>query len=36
MITRVADPLGLVLDGKADLHLKNARMTIAFDHPQGD
>jgi hypothetical protein len=29
-ITRAADPLGLVLDGKADLHLKNARMTIAF------
>jgi uncharacterized protein DUF3883 len=34
-ITRAADPLGLVLDGKADLHLKNARMTIAFDHSQG-
>lgn len=35
VITRVADPLGLVLDGKADLHLKNARMTIAFGHHQG-
>jgi hypothetical protein len=30
MITRAADPLGLVLDGKADLRLKNARMTIAL------